>query len=109
MCVCVCFCVQLFANFLKRAFFKKKGAKIGFFFSIFCVFSLNFENSLLLGLLKHYKIGVSANFGVFLLLPEKKRQKMITGISGFVYLSKNGRFVTQNCFSKFCSLKPLFL
>ena len=33
---------------------------------------------------------------------------MITGISGFVFLSKNGRFVTQNCFPKNGLLKPLF-
>ena len=54
MCVCVFLvCVQLIGNFLKIAFFKKKGAKIGF--SIFCVLSLNFGNSLFVGLLKHYK------------------------------------------------------
>ena len=40
---------------------------------------------------------------------EKRQKKMITGISGFVYLSKNGRFVTQNCFPKNGLLKPLFL
>ena len=33
---------------------------------------------------------------------------MITGISGWVLLSKNGRFVMVNCFSKICLLKPLF-
>ena len=41
---CVFFCAQLSGNFLKIAFFQKKGAKIGF--SIFSVLSLNFENSL---------------------------------------------------------------
>ena len=41
---CVCFlCSQLLANFLKIAFFKKMVQKLGF--SIFCVLSLNFENS----------------------------------------------------------------
>ena len=36
---------------------------------------------------------------------------MITGISGFGhFLSKNGRFVTQNCFSKNCSAEtPIFI
>ena len=35
---------------------------------------------------------------------------MIAGISGFgFYLSKNGRFVTQNCFPQNGLLKPLFL
>ena len=53
-CVCVCvFCSQLSGNFLKIAFFKKRVQKLGF--SIFCVLSLNVENSLFLGLLKHYK------------------------------------------------------
>ena len=34
-------------------------------------------------------------------------KKMITGISGFGFFgSKNGRFVTHNCFSKIASLKP---
>ena len=69
VCVCV-FCSQLLANFLKIAFFKKRVQKLGF--SIFCVLSLNFENSLFLGLLKHYKIGVSANFCVFLVVREEK-------------------------------------
>ena len=44
-------------------------------------------------------------------LPKKKRlgpKKMITGISGFGFLSKNGRFVTHICFSKNALLKPLF-
>ena len=40
----VFFCFQLFANFLKIAFFKKRVQKLGF--SIFIVLSLNFENSL---------------------------------------------------------------
>ena len=51
---CVCFfCSQLSGNFLKIAFFKKRVQKLGF--SVFCVLSLNFENSLFLGLPKHYK------------------------------------------------------
>ena len=51
-CVCL-FCSQLSGKFLKIAFFKKRVQKLGF--SIFCVLSLNFENSLFLGLPKHYK------------------------------------------------------
>ena len=58
VCVCVCVCVfffgaQLSGNFLKIAFFKK-GAKIEVFQFSVCL-TLNFENSLFLGLLKHYK------------------------------------------------------
>ena len=52
-CVCFCACSQLSGNFLKIAFFKKRVQKLGF--SIFCVLSLKFENSLFLGLPKHYK------------------------------------------------------
>ena len=49
----VFFCVQLFANFLKLAFFNKKGAKIGFF--NFLCFKLLFWQFSFLGLQKHYK------------------------------------------------------
>ena len=47
---------------------------------------------------------------VFLWLKERKKDKnKITGISGFEFFgSENGRFVTHNCFSKICSLKPCF-
>ena len=74
--------------------------KLGF--SIFCVLSLDFENCLLLGLIKHYRNRVSAEFCVFVVEREKNRlQKMITGISGFGFcLSKNGCFVTHICFQK---------
>ena len=34
---------------------------------------------------------------------------MITGISGFGFLSKNGRFVTHNCFSKKLAETPIFI
>ena len=51
--VCAFFCFQLFFSFLKIAFFKKGVQKMGF--SIFSVLSYFFENSLFLGLLKHYK------------------------------------------------------
>ena len=61
---------QLFANFLKIAFFKKRVQKLGF--SIFCVLSLNFENSPFLGLLKHYKNRGFSRFLCFLFLKEKK-------------------------------------
>ena len=98
MCVCVFF-VQLFGNFLKIAIFSKKRVqKLGF--SIFCVLILNFENSLFGGLLKHYQKQGFQLILVFLLLQEKKKapKQTITGISGFgfsLFLSKNGRFVTQ--------------
>ena len=61
--LCVFLCSQLSGNFLKIAFFRKRVQKLGF--SIFCVSSLNFEKFSFLGLLKHYKIGVSANFCAF--------------------------------------------
>ena len=64
------FCFQLFANFLKIAFFKKRVQKLGF--SIFSVLSLNFENSHFLGLLKHYKNRGFSRFLCFLFLKEKK-------------------------------------
>ena len=42
---------------------------------------------------------------------KKRRSKktFLTGISGFGFLSRNGRFVTHNCFSKIGVLKPLIL
>ena len=36
----------------------------------------------------------------FVVEREGKREKMIIGIFGFGFLSKNGRFLTQNCFQK---------
>ena len=75
--VCICVCVflgaQLSGNFLKIAFFKKRVQKLGF--SIFCVLSLNLEKLIFWGLQKHYKIGVSANFGVFVVEREEKDKK----------------------------------
>ena len=70
-------------------FFKKRLQTLGL--SIFCVLSLHFENSPSLGLQKHY---------LFVVEREEHRQKMRTGISGFGFLSKNGRFVTHTSFSK---------
>ena len=70
----VFFCAQLSGNFVKIAFFEKKRVqKLGF--SIFSVLSLNFENSLFLGLLKHYKNRGFSSFLCFLLLKEKKTGK----------------------------------
>ena len=66
----VFFGAQLSGNFLKIAFFSKTGVqKSGF--SIFCVLSLDFENSLL-GLLKHYFKNEGFSYFCFLLLKEKK-------------------------------------
>ena len=72
--VCVCFfSSQLSGCFLKIAFFKKRVQKLGF--PIFCVLSLNFQNSLFLGLLKHYKNRGFSWFLCFLLLWGKKKAK----------------------------------
>ena len=51
---------QLFVNFLKMAFSKKRVQKLGF--SIFSVLSLNFQIVLFLALLKHYKNKGFSNF-----------------------------------------------
>ena len=102
------FCFQLFPNFLQIAFFKKGGKnKV---FSIFSVLSLNFENSLFLGLLKHYKNRVSAIFWGFLLLREKKIGQKYDNWNLWilVFWSKNGSFVTHICFSTKKCLKPCF-
>ena len=69
-----------------------------------CIFQIPLSHVILLDflcLLKHYKIGISANCCVF--CRSKRRQKppkMITGISGFGFLSKNDCFVTVIFFSK---------
>ena len=70
---CVFFCPQFSGNFLKIAFFKKRVQKLGF--QIFSVLSLNFENSLFLGLLKHYKNRGFSKILCFVLLKEKKTGK----------------------------------
>ena len=67
------FCPQFSGNFLKIAFFKKRVQNLGF--SIFSVLSLNYENSLFLGLLKHYKNRGFSTFLCFVLLKEKKTGK----------------------------------
>ena len=47
---------------------------------------------------------------VFLLMKEKERQtKMITGISGFVLFSRNGRFRDAHLFFKKCFAGTPFL
>ena len=108
--IIVCFCFwPVIRQFSKNCLFQKKVQKLGF--SIFCVLSLGFKKYLFLVCQKAIKIGVQSIF-VFLVVEreEKGPPKMITGISGFGFLgSKNGRFVTHSCFSKKCSLKPLFL
>ena len=67
------FCVQLFANFLKIAFFEKRVQKLGF--PNFSVLSQFFEKSHFLGLLKHYKNRGFSRFLCFGLLKEKKKAK----------------------------------
>ena len=71
--VCVCFLCPIIWQFSKDSLFQKQGAKIGF--SIFCVLSLNFENSLFGVCQNTIKIGVSANFGVFCCCKRRKSQK----------------------------------
>ena len=68
------FCVQLFANFLKIAFFEKRVQKLGF--SNFCVLSSFFQNYFL-GLLKHYNNRGFSKILCFLLLKEKKKTQKI--------------------------------
>ena len=70
---CVFFLSPIFWQFSKNSLFQKKGAKFGF--PIFSVLSLNFENSLFLGLLKHYKNRGFSEFLCFVLLKEKKTGK----------------------------------
>ena len=101
------FCVQLFANFLKIAFFENRVQKLGF--SNFSVLSSFFENYLFLGLLKHYKIGVSADVCVFVVEREEKGKKMITGISGFGFFVQKWPFRDAQLLFKNNLLKPLFL
>ena len=101
------FCVQLFANFLKIASFKKRVQK--FFFSNFCVLSLNFENSLFLGLLKHYKNRGFSQFLWFLLLKKKKKAKNNDNWNfwfGF-FLVQKWPFRDAHLFFKKNLLKPL--
>ena len=64
--IIVCVCVFLFPiiwQFSKNTLFQKRVQKLGF--SIFCVLSLNFENSLFKVCQNTIKIGVSAIFCVF--------------------------------------------
>ena len=93
------FCFQFF-QFSKNSLLQKRGAKIGLF--NFQCFKLIFWNSLFLGLLKHYKIGVSANLWFFVVEREENRPKNNDNWNLWilVFLSKNGRFVTQICFPK---------
>ena len=100
-------CVQLSANFLKIAFFKKKGCKS--FFLQFVCFKFNFENALFYGLLKHYNNRGFSQFLCFIMLKEKRigKQKMITGISGFwVFFFRSKMAVSwrtsvfQKCFAE---------
>ena len=105
---CVCVRVPNYLPILKNSLFQKRVQKLGV--SMFCV-KLKFWKLSFLGLLKHNKIGVSANVYALCCWKRRNRQtEMITGISGFGFvLSKNGRFMTHICFSKNALLKPLFL
>ena len=106
---CVFFLSPIFWQFSKNSLFQKRVQKLGF--PIFSVLSLHFENSLFLGLLKHYKNRGFSKLLCFALLKEKKnrQKKMIIGIYEFGILgSKNGRFVTHICFSKKRPWNPYF-
>ena len=104
----VFFCAQLSGNFRNIAFFKKRVQKLGF--SIFSVLSLNFENSLFVGLLKHYKNRGFSKFWCFLLLKEKKQAKQNDKWNFWIWVfwSKNGRFVTHMFFQKKVCWNPYF-
>ena len=107
--VCVLFLFPVIFQFSKNSLFQKRGAKNGFFnFQCFNFFFWKFS---FLGLLKHYKNRGFSNFGVFWLLKEKKIGKKNDNWNLWIlfFWSKNGRFVTHNCFSKKKGLKPLFL
>ena len=67
------FLSPIFWQFSKNSLFQKKGANLGF--SIFSVLGVNFENSLFLGLLKHYKNRGFSTCLCFVLLKEKKQAK----------------------------------
>ena len=56
--------------------------------------------NIFLGLLKHYKNRGFSYFCAFLLLK-------LEFLDLVLFVSKNGRFVTQNCFPKHGLLKPL--
>ena len=106
--LCAFACVQLFANFQRIAFFSRKGVqKLGF--SNFCVLSLDFENSLFLGLLKHYRNeGFQPNFVVFVVEKEEKGKTMINRISGLGFLVQKWPFREVHLFFK-CFLGARFL
>ena len=103
------FCPQFSGNFLKIAFFKKRVQKLGF--PIFSVLSLNFENSLFLGLLKHYKNGGFQQIFVFCVVEreENKQKKDNWNLWIWDFWVQNGRFVTHICFSKKRPWNPYFI
>ena len=95
-------CASLFPiiwQFSKNSlFFQKRVQKLGF--SVFCVLSLNFENYLFFGLLKHYKIGVSANFCVFVVEREEKGKKNDSWNFRIVFFFQKWPFRDAKLFSK---------
>ena len=102
---CVFSCAQLSANFLKIAFFKKKGAKSGF--PNFLCLSLTWKN-IFFRFAKTQK-EFRPMFVIFLLKEKRISKKMITGISGFVFLPKKWPFRDAPLFFKNALLKTLFL
>ena len=109
---CVCW-AQLSANILKIAFFKKCVRKCFwsnfpvrkcFFFKFPCFDLLN----LFLGLLKNYIIGFLQCLCFCCSRRRKNAKENDNWNFRFGFLSKNGRFVTGNCFSEIGLLKHLF-
>ena len=70
---CVFFLSPILWQFSENSIFQKRVQKLGF--PIFSVLSLDFQNSLFLGLLKHYKNRGFSEFLCFVLLKEKKTGK----------------------------------
>ena len=86
---------RVICQFSKNSLFRKKRVQKSvffFFFSNFCVLSSFFENSLFLGLLKHYKIGVSADCFFVVEREEKCPPKMIIGIYEFGFFVQKWPF-----------------
>ena len=106
--IILCF-FPVICQFSKNSLFQKKGAKLGF--SKFLCFKLNIWKLSFLGLLKHYKIGVSADVCVFCCWKRRKRQKkMITGIYEFgLFCPKMAVSWRITVFWNWCAETPIFI
>ena len=90
----------------KNSLFQKRVQKMCF--SNFCVLSQFLENSLFLGLLKHYKNRGFSRFLCFFVFEREKRQEKNDNWNFWIwiFLSKNGRFVTHNFFPQKIGWNP---